>query len=76
MAMTSTEGIAPAAAAWVDGGDPRPLLAWLGRELDPEGVPRRLPAAAWGPCLAALADAFGVRPTGWPAAGTARIEAF
>jgi hypothetical protein len=70
------EGLAPALSAWVDRAEPAPLLRWLGREIDPEGVPRRLPVAAWGPCLAALANAFRVRPTGWPAPGTDRIEAF
>jgi hypothetical protein len=37
--------------AWRIRRDPRPLSTWLARNLDPDGVPRRLPVTQWWPLL-------------------------
>lgn len=50
------------------------LERWLARELDEEGVPRRLPVREWASCLTSLAEirqAWGER---WTTALDARIE--
>jgi hypothetical protein len=46
----------------------------LDRLLDADGVPHRLPVAAWGELLIALADAWQRRPEGWPLGVDARVE--
>lgn len=51
---------------WSRRGDARPLRSWLERELDAEGVPRRLAVTWWWPCLERLADAWRERPRDWP----------
>ena len=40
-------GLNAAVAAWVGQAREGPLARWMDRELDPEGVPRRLPVAEW-----------------------------
>lgn len=70
------EDLTRAVSAWTVRGESASLLRWLGRVLDPEGVPRRLPVSTWGPCLAVLAEGFRARQDGWPATATARIEGF
>jgi hypothetical protein len=47
---------------WCSDGRAEPLRRWLDRELDPDGVPRRLPVGCWLPALARLADAAESRP--------------
>jgi hypothetical protein len=42
------------------------LESWLQRELDPDGVPRRLAVAGWLEAFRGMAAALAVRPTGWP----------
>src|SRR6059058_4791843 len=54
--------LAVAAADWADRGDPAGCRRWLARELDGDGVPRRLPIAAWWTALNLLADATRRRP--------------
>src|SRR4051812_32694647 len=49
--------LAKALAAWSGGGPASAPGRWLERELDVEGLPRRLPVGDWAACLAALAEA-------------------
>jgi len=55
-----------AASAWVGSGRGGPVARWLSRELDPDGVPRRLPVSEWAEGLRLLAGAVAARPAGWP----------
>src|SRR4051812_41592431 len=55
-----------AASAWVESGRPGPIARWLVRELDPDGVPRRLPLEGWAEGLRILADAAGRGAEPWP----------
>ena len=71
---TGRRSLGRAAAAWVDRGEPEALLAWLARELDPEGVPIRLAVPTWSEALATVAGAVARRPEGWPEAIDARVE--
>ncbi len=63
-----------AAGAWVARGDAGPLQSWLGRELDGQGIPRRLgPEIGWV-ILRQLAAAWRAREEDWPAELDARVE--
>lgn len=42
--------------AWRVRHDPRALRAWFSRNLDPDGIPRRLPVRAWWPLLRMLSE--------------------
>lgn len=42
---------------WVEGGSEEPIAAWLGRELDESGGPRRLSIAEWVVCAHLAANA-------------------
>jgi hypothetical protein len=66
--------LASARSDWVERGRAEGLRRWLGRELDPDGVPRRLPVAEWSRCLAELAVARRRRVAGWPEFFDARVE--
>ncbi|MCA1685395.1 MAG: hypothetical protein LC745_05315, partial [Planctomycetia bacterium] len=59
---------------WIDRGREAPLGRWLERELDPDGVPRRLPVGEWAEGLRVLAAAIAGRPAGWPERFDARAE--
>ena len=59
---------------WEERAEATPLIRWLDRELDAEGLPRRMETAAWGPCLDAIAAARAARPGGWPEECDARLE--
>lgn len=67
--------LAKALAAW-SAGRPSALVRWFERELDSEGVPRRLPVGDWARCLAALAEARQGSAPAWPDDFDARIEGF
>lgn len=54
----------------------RPLEAWLGRELDADGVPRRLAVPDWFECLARITAARQAFAGEWPDAIDARLEGF
>ena len=71
---SDTRSLALALSRWVNGGDSAPLLRWLGRELDPDGVPRRLPVAVWPGILDDFDAARLARPHGWPLAVEALSE--
>jgi hypothetical protein len=68
--------LAAALRAWSEKTEPGRLARWLGRELDADGVPRRLPVQRWWPALAALAEAAMARAQDWPVETDARIEGF
>lgn len=55
-----------AVSEWVERGRQGPLARWLGRELDADGVPLRLPVPDWVEGLDRLALACRLRPSGWP----------
>src|SRR6516162_8356106 len=63
-----------AARAWAERGDAGPCTRWLNRELDAQGVPRRLPVGAWWPALAKLAEARRRHASRWPEALDERVE--
>lgn len=63
-----------AAGAWAARGDARPLARWLDRELDGQGLPRRLGPSAWWDVLERLAESARVRDGDWPAELDARVE--
>jgi hypothetical protein len=56
-------------------GSTRLLAAWLQREIDEHGLPRRLPVARWWDALSALDTIVSQRPRAWPDGILARIEA-
>jgi hypothetical protein len=60
--------------AWRVKARSEPVLRWLDKELDPDGVPRRLPVSVWLPALARLADAAEARPTSSFEAIEARVD--
>ena len=51
---------------WTESGNPGPAGRWLVRELDPEGVPRRLPVTEWFELLRLLDQACQQRSSEWP----------
>ncbi len=55
-----------AVTQWVEFANATPLIRWLDRELDHEGVPKRLPVSAWELGLRQLAEARERRSEGWP----------
>jgi hypothetical protein len=59
------ESLGRAARSWAEAVDGRPLLRWLGRELDADGVPIRLGVPDWHRCLEILA-ATRRQAGGWP----------
>ena len=63
---TLVESLSVAVGRWVEGKNPGPLGRWLARELDAEGVPRRLAIRDWPRCLEVLAGrgCGGSRPPG------------
>ncbi len=61
---TLVESLSVAVGRWVEGGNPGPLGRWLARELDADGVPRRLAIRDWPRCLEVLAGSW--RAGGWP----------
>ncbi|MDR3634540.1 MAG: hypothetical protein P4L84_12105 [Isosphaeraceae bacterium] len=67
-------GLQRAVDAWVVEGDSRPLVRWLGRQLDQDGVPLDLPVSDWGHALALIAEAQRRRAVGWPEAVDALVE--
>jgi len=58
--------LAAASAAWVEQGREAPVARWLDRELDVDGVPRRLAVSDWAEGLQTLAGARSRRAAGWP----------
>jgi hypothetical protein len=66
--------LAVAVRAWTERGRPDRLRRWLERELDAEGVPRRLPPAAWRAGLTALAEAWDAARPDWPEALVGRVK--
>jgi hypothetical protein len=63
-------------AAWRERGVPRAAVRWLERELDTNGVPRRLPVSLWWPALALLNDVRRRHPRVWTKALNTQIEGF
>jgi hypothetical protein len=61
---TLVESLSMAVGRWVEGENSGPLGRWLARELDAEGVPRRLAIRDWPRCLEVLAGTW--RAGGWP----------
>ena len=61
---TLAESLSVAVGRWTEGENSGPLGRWLARELDAEGVPRRLAIRDWPRCLEVLAGAW--RAGGWP----------
>jgi hypothetical protein len=70
----AVSALARAAEVWVSTADPRPLERWLERELDGDGIARRLAVADWWACLQSLALAKSGRD-GWPRPMNSRILA-
>ena len=68
------DGLRAAANDWIVDGKSKALGRWLERELDPDGVPRRLDVADWYECLELLAGAYAERPDSWPERFDARAE--
>jgi hypothetical protein len=66
--------LSEAADAWVERANTGPITKWLGRELDADGVPRRMPVSEWVDGLRALYRAVEERPEGWPDRFDARAE--
>lgn len=65
-----------AIGVWHERGAPGALRTWLGRELDADGVPRRLSVPDWLECLARITAAKRAHPDEWPESIDARLEAF
>jgi len=63
-----------ALAVWVDQGQGRLLSLWLAVELDPDGVPLRLPVPEWAEGLRLLAWGHDRRPGVWPDAFDSSAE--
>ena len=63
-----------ALGAWVARGRVGPLVQWLERELDPDGVPRRLAVGDWPAAFRGLAGAVAARPEEWPVRLDAVVE--
>jgi hypothetical protein len=59
------EALRRALEDWARHGNEQPLTRWLGRELDSEGAPIRLPISDWHDCLK---DVLRAKPHGgmWP----------
>ncbi|WP_148597315.1 hypothetical protein [Aquisphaera giovannonii] len=57
--------LSTAIGAWTERGRPGPLERWLGRHLDEDGTPHRIPHDPSSPILDSLLTARGERP-GWP----------
>jgi hypothetical protein len=55
-------------------GQNRAIVRWLDRELDREGVPRRLTVPTWWPALERVAKSLGMRSGEWPAEVVSRAE--
>ena len=68
------ESLSVAVGRWVEGGNAGPLGRWLARELDADGVPRRLAIRDWPRCLEVLAGAR--RRGSWPPGCEAPIAGF
>ncbi len=68
------ESLSVAIGRWVEGGKAGLLGRWLARELDSDGVPRRLPIRDWPRCLEILAGAR--RQMEWPPGCEASIAGF
>jgi hypothetical protein len=60
--------------SWIEPGRSSLLSRWLERELDPDGVPRRMPVSEWAEGLRLLAEAVGRRKDGWPERFDTRAE--
>lgn len=67
------ESLSRAAASWVEDGDEGKLARWLGRELDADGVPRRIGVPDWQRCLGILAEARR-RKGDWPPSPVEAID--
>jgi hypothetical protein len=63
-----------AAQIWITSGNVHSIERWIDRELDEEGVPRRLAIPVWWDCLRTLAGAKGERG-GWPRRLDAKVLA-
>lgn len=61
---------------WVARGESRALSTWARRELDIDGIPRRLPVAAWPSVLQKLASLQSLRRRAWPLVLWKRLHAF
>jgi hypothetical protein len=68
--------LAQAGSMWVETGRSGGLSAWLVRELDSEGCPKRLAIADLWPALLIVARARRLRPKGWPEAIDEQICVF
>jgi hypothetical protein len=71
---TELVALSEAVKAWVESANTGPITRWLGRELDVEGVPRRMSVSEWVDGLRALYRAVELRPMGWPDRFDARVE--
>ncbi|HEV3165266.1 MAG TPA: hypothetical protein VGZ22_14665, partial [Isosphaeraceae bacterium] len=69
-------GLDRSVQAWARRGDAEPLIRWLDRTLDVDGVPRRLRLADWPACLSALSEAYLQREARWRVVVDARVEGF
>jgi hypothetical protein len=63
-----------ALGAWVGRGRPATAFRWMGRELDPDGVPLRMAVADWPTAFQVLDRALRERPEGWPDGFDATVE--
>ncbi len=63
-----------AVASWIKQGRVDALTRWLTRELDPDGVPRRLDLADWPEGLRLLSAAIAGRSEAWPVPFDAAAE--
>src|SRR5262245_40027277 len=66
------ESLSRAVVSWIEQGKGGPLIRWVSRELDSEGVPLRLAIPQWHECLRILAETKR-RGQSWPAGCEARI---
>jgi hypothetical protein len=73
-ADSSLSALGDAVSSWSETGRGGPVGRWLERELDVEGVPRRLPLCDWAEGLGLLAEASGCHFERWPERFDARVE--
>lgn len=64
--FSGLRSLSTALAHWAASGNPSPAGRWLVRELDSEGVPRRLPVGDWFELLRMLDRACQQRSSDWP----------
>ena len=72
------DGLQRALEDWARHGNEQPLTRWLGRELDSQGAPIRLPISDWHDCLKGVLRAkphHGTWPSHWDEPITRLVQA-